>query len=83
MLATMAPAPFRFRSDLLRDLIAATGMKPKPWAVAHGFEQPQISRWLNGKTVPSLELAARLAKALGVSIDALIAWDEDPESGDA
>lgn len=44
-----------------------------------GFDQPQVSRYLKGQMMPSLERAYKLAKVMGVSLEELydlIMWNK-------
>lgn len=64
-----------FNGNTIRVLRAAKGWKQQDLANAAKVERSQISRFENGKTVPDLITAYRLAAALGVSIDLFFAGD--------
>lgn len=79
MTATMS-ATFRFLRIRLAELIAASEHKTaKAFADHHGFDQGQLSRWLNGKATPSLENAAWLARVFNLPLDSLIQFDESED----
>lgn len=55
--------PFSVR---LSTILKSRGMSQKDLAVATGLTQAAISRYANGKRVPSIEVSERISDALGV-----------------
>lgn len=65
-----------YSSQLFRDNMRTTmsnlGMTQRALAKTLGTKHPHINRILSGKTQPSLELADRIADALGMPLPDLI-----------
>lgn len=57
--------------DRIRREMESCGWTQKRLAVASGIGQTAISDYVNGRKMPSLKSAVRIARALGVTIDAL------------
>lgn len=53
----------------LTSLRLALGLSQTQLGERCGLEQPHISRYESGKIAPGIDIAARLAAALGVSLD--------------
>ena len=51
-------------------------MKAKDLAELAGIPPEQISRWERGNAVPTLEMALRLALALGCRVDDIFVFEE-------
>lgn len=62
-----------FNGSVIRTLRAAKGWTQTELAEAASAQRRQISHYENGKAVPDLATAYRLAKTLGVSIDLFFA----------
>lgn len=57
--------------DCIRRVMESRGWTQKRLAAASGIGQTAISDYVNGRKMPGLKSAARIAGALGVTIDAL------------
>jgi transcriptional regulator with XRE-family HTH domain len=55
----------------LQELRKAAGMSQTELAARSGTAIDTLRKWEQGRTLPSIEAAARLATALGVSLDQL------------
>lgn len=53
----------------LRKLMYRAGVTQRELSEMTGISQPNISKYFNGKTIPSFYIADRIAKALGCSTD--------------
>lgn len=60
----------------LRQTMAERGYKQADLVKATGFSDGQLSSWYNGKYRPNAEKTAKIAKALGVSVDYLLGKEE-------
>ncbi|MCL6558097.1 MAG: helix-turn-helix transcriptional regulator [Firmicutes bacterium] len=60
----------------LREIREKAGLTQSDLAKASGVSQSHISEMEAGNTVPTVFVAKRLARALGVSVDELIAEEE-------
>lgn len=58
-------------ADNLRQIFEAKGIEPRPFAIATFGDYLPVYRILAQKTTPKIHVVARLAHALGVSIDEL------------
>ena len=56
----------------IRNARKAAGVSQKELAERLGAYQKDVSRWENGERTPSLEIFARMCKALNVSADELL-----------
>lgn len=56
----------------LRERMADKGWRQRDLAVAIGVSQQTASRWMLGRTTPTVRNAQSLAQALGVSTDEVI-----------
>ena len=54
----------------------ASGLTQKYVAFTLGITSPSVSNWESGKTTPTTENVAALAKLYGVSVDYLLGRDE-------
>lgn len=64
----------------VRQLRAARGLSQETLAVDSGVAAPYLSRIENGTVNPTIDVLDRLARALGVEVDALLrAFDADGE----
>jgi transcriptional regulator with XRE-family HTH domain len=66
--------------DKLQELRKEKDLSQDEVGRAVGVDQRNVSGWESGKTKPSLENAAKLAKLFGVSIDYLV-FDNVPREG--
>ena len=64
--------------DLLRDMLDSRGISQKWLADNAETTESTISRYLNGKNQPEINIVARIAKALGVSMDYLCGLTDNP-----
>lgn len=64
----------------LRELRLAQGLTQEQLAELASVSQPMLSQIELGQANPSLKAAQRLAAALGVSVDSLIAAEPEPVS---
>lgn len=74
MLAVMTQ-PFSTFGARLRTLREAAGLSQRELARQMGIRQSSVSGWEAGRNTPQLNLAARLAQALGVKIGELMTPD--------
>lgn len=58
-------------TNRLAELMAERGLNQERLAALTGLDQSHISRLIRSKSVPSLNTAAKVAKALGVSIETI------------
>lgn len=65
----------------LKNAMFLRGMKQVDLARTTGLTESQISSWSNGRYRPNAEAMAKIAKALGVSVDYLLG-KEDPPAAD-
>ncbi len=70
-------ASFRFRVDRLIALREAAGLSVNALAARAGVQQKSLHNWEHGNSLPKIDGAAKLARALGVSLDELVAFDEE------
>lgn len=56
----------------IKDKRIAVGMSQEALAQASGVSRVAIARYETGERVPSITIAARIAKALGCKVDDLI-----------
>jgi len=56
----------------LRQLREQLGLSQNRFAKLAGIPQPKISRWESGKEAPSAKYLLKLARALGVPVEALL-----------
>lgn len=56
----------------IKEIREAAGMSQESLAVASGVTRVSIARYETGERVPSLEIAARIARALNCKIDDLM-----------
>lgn len=56
----------------IKEIREAAGMSQESLAVASGVTRVSIARYEAGERVPSLEIAARIARALNCKIDDLM-----------
>jgi len=59
-----------------RECREASGLTQKYVALTLGVKGPSVSNWESGKTTPTTENVAALAKMYNVSVDYLLGWDE-------
>lgn len=62
--------------ERLRELRLKRGMTQKYVALTLGVKGPSVSNWESGKTTPTTENVAALAKLYNVSVDYLLGRDE-------
>lgn len=55
----------------LQEALEHAGMTAVELAHRLGLSKQQVHQWLHGRSAPGLESAAKLAEALGVSVDYL------------
>lgn len=63
--------------ERLRELRLKRGMTQKYVALTLGVKGPSVSNWESGKTTPTTENVAALAKLYNVSVDYLLGRDEE------
>ena len=64
----------------IRELMDDKNLKVRDIQVACGFEQPQaIYKWLSGKSLPSLDNMAILARVLCTTIDSILVIGGDAD----
>ncbi len=68
----------QFSPARLRDLRNHAGLTREKLAVAAGMSMTSIAHHEQGERIPGLNAAARLAEALGITVDALLG---DPSEG--
>lgn len=56
----------------IKEIREAAGMSQESLAAASGVSRVSIARYETGERVPSLEIAARIARALNCKIDDLM-----------
>ena len=66
--------------ERLRELRLKRGMTQKYVALTLGVKGPSVSNWESGKTTPTTENVAALAKLYNVSVDYLLGHDEQPQT---
>jgi len=72
-----------FGSGDLASLRLAAGLSQSELAVLCDIEQPHVSRYESGRHEPLVSTACKMARALGVSLDALVnAWNLSRASSD-
>ncbi|GAX91263.1 transcriptional regulator [Effusibacillus lacus] len=59
----------------LKVILAEKGLKSKWLAEKAGIQNATLSRIINGKTIPTLDVAFRIAEALGMSIHDI--WERE------
>lgn len=59
-------------ADSLNDLLVTSGMTNRQFSYLTDLDQSQISKYRNGKMLPSVAKAAVIAEALGVSLDFML-----------
>jgi transcriptional regulator with XRE-family HTH domain len=64
----------------LQDLRQAAGLSQTQLAAQSGTSIDTLRNWEQGRNLPSIEAAAKLAKALGVTLDRLAVGLGDEES---
>lgn len=64
-----------WNASALRALCEAQGLRAEDLAVATGASAATATRWLSGRTIPSLPSGKRIACRLGVETDALLTDD--------
>lgn len=64
---------------MLKRLLRLKGKKQYQVAQEIGVSTESVSLWVRGKRLPTLDNAANLAKALGVSVDVLASYLESEE----
>ena len=78
----VAPPPLTF-GKRLRDAREGAGMSQQDLGDVVGIDKRSVARYEQGGALPSIEAAAKLAKPLGASLDALagmpVAAASDPE----
>ena len=65
----------------MRDLRTSAGMSQPQLARAAGIPVASLRNWEQGRRAPLLDTAARLAKALKVSLDAFMQTAHESEGG--
>ena len=63
--------------DRFRECREASGLTQKYVALTLGVKGPSVSNWESGKTTPTTENVAALAKLYNVSVDYLLGRDGD------
>ena len=63
----------------LDELIESRGFKPKSFAKVAGIERASLGQYRRGINIPNLTNAAKIAKALGVSIEEVAVCFEKEE----
>lgn len=63
-----------------RECREASGLTQKYVALTLGVKGPSVSNWESGKTTPTTENVAALAKLYNVSVDYLLGRDEQPQT---
>ncbi len=66
------------RTDRMRELRTQRGFSQEQLARLVDVGHQQVWRYENGNAVPSAEIAARIAQALGTSSDYLLGLSDDP-----
>ena len=66
------------RADRLRDLRTQRGFSQEQLARLADVGHQQVWRYESGNTMPSAEIVARIARALGTSADYLLGLSDDP-----
>lgn len=56
----------KIKHEVVRRLIAETGLSPRAWAIQHGFPQQTVNAWLHGDRNIGGKSLLRLASALRV-----------------
>lgn len=62
--------------ERLRQAMFLTGMRQKDLCERTGFSDSQMSNWHKGRYRPNAEAMAKIAKALGVTVDYLLGKEE-------
>jgi len=65
-------------NNRLKDLMAARDLTQEQLAAMAGLQQSHVSKLVNGKGSPSLNTAAKVASALGVTVEDV--WPKEAES---
>lgn len=66
---------------LIRDNLELCEMPRKELAAEIGVEPFQVTKWMNGDSLPSLPAALAMAGALGVTVEMLALGEEQVDGG--
>lgn len=70
---------YRIKKSMLRQILAKRGTKHVDFASKLGMSPSTLSRYVNIKRVMEIDIAYTIAKELGVSIEELYEWEDQPE----
>lgn len=70
------------RGETIKRIRLERGLTQEQLAELAGISQPHLSILENNQSAPSLKTAARLAKALGLSLDSMVRSEGDEEASE-
>ncbi len=73
-----APATF---AERLKAALEAAHLSQRQLALRMGVRPATVNAWIGGRNVPQFDLACRLSRLLGVSLESLCdpSWHDAPE----